>query len=99
MQKAAFEAEVSAGVETMIDQQGDRATDQARADLLRALDDGAPEVAVAYEICLRLIERQSRYRASATASIATGSGKFGWLRSWFAPAKPIGASLAGRPAL
>ena len=92
MQEAAFEAEVSAGVESMIEALGDRAADQARADLLRALDDGAPEVAVAYEICLRLIERQSRFLPAALPDVAE-PGMLDWLRRWFPPAKPMGASL------
>jgi hypothetical protein len=97
MKEAAFEAEVSAGVESMIEQLGDRATDQARVDLLRALDDGAPEVAVAYEICLRLIERQSRH-LPATLPVAAEPGMLGWLRSWFPPAKPTGAAFMSKVA-
>jgi hypothetical protein len=97
MQEAAFEAEVSAGVESMIEKLGDRATDQARADLLRALDNGAPEVAVAYEICLRLIERQSRF-LPATLPVAAKPGMLSRLRSLFPPAKPMGVSLMGEVA-
>jgi len=97
MREAAFEAEVSAGVKSMIERLGDRATDQARADLLHALDNGAPEVAVAYEICLRLIERQSRYRMPITPA-AVQPGMIAWLRSWFPAEQSTGATLTGTPA-
>ena len=88
MQDAVFEAKVSTGMESMIEQLGDRATDQARVDLLRALDDGAPEVAVAYEICLRLIERQSRF-LPATLPVAAKPGMLSRLRGLFPPAVPV----------
>jgi len=97
MQEAAFEAEVSTGVESVIERWGDRATDQARVDLLRALDDGAPEVAVAYEICLRLIERESG-RLPPSHANASEPGMLNWLRSWFPPIKPLAGGLASKAA-
>ena len=97
MQDAAFEAEVSAGVESMIERLGDRATDQARVDLLRALDNGAPEVAVAYEICLRLIERDSG-RLPTPHADASEPGMLNWLRNWFPPLKPLAGGFTSKVA-
>jgi len=97
MRETAFEAAVSTGVASMIERHGNRATDQARVDLLRALDDGAPEVAVAYEICLRLIERQSRYRLPIPPA-SVRPGMIAWLRSWFPAAQPVPSTLTSEPA-
>jgi len=97
VQEAAFEAEVSAGVESMIERLGDRATDQARVDLLRALDNGAPEVAVAYEICLRLIERESG-RLPTSHPDASEPGMLNWLRAWFPPLKPLNSGFTSKVA-
>jgi len=97
MHEAAFEAEVSARIDAMIERLGDRATDQARVDLLRALDNGAPEVAVAYEICLRLIERQPN-RLPTCLPDDSEPGMLSWLRSWFPPVRSLADNLMGKVA-